>query len=178
MYNIKGKLAVFIILNMFLFFSATVYAGLIKGIYINQETMEDSAQLSYLIDRAKKVGIQTFIVDLELPSKIYEKNAGLLKSNGINYVARIVVFPGGGTKEQIHSESYWEKKLKLAKTAIAYGANQIQLDYIRYSSKQPPSEQNAQDILKIIKWFKARINVPLQIDVFGISSFGPSKWIG
>lgn len=178
MFKLRRKLAMLIIGFLFLLTNAIAYAGLIKGIYINQGTMQDPKQLSYLINRAKKVGIQTFVVDLEQPSSVYQKNVALLKNNGIHYVARITVFPGGGTPEQIHSESYREKKLKLAKTAIAYGAEQIQLDYIRYSSKQPPSEQNAKDILKIIAWFKARISVPLQIDVFGISSFGPSKWIG
>jgi hypothetical protein len=178
MYKLKGKLAVLIIGALVYLLCGTVFAGMIKGIYINQGTMQDTKQLTYLIERAKKVGIQTFVVDLELPSAVYQKNVALLKNNGIHYVARIVVFPGGGTSAQIHSESYREKKLKLAKTAIAYGAEQIQLDYIRYSSKQPPSEQNARDILKIIAWFKERLPVPLQIDVFGISSFGPSKWIG
>ncbi len=161
------------------FFSTTLSAGLIKGIYINQETMENTAQISYLINRAKKVGITTFIVDLEKPSGIYQKNIGLLKANGIKYIARIIFFPNnGGTSQQVHSQDYWNKKYQLAKTAIAYGASQIQLDYIRYKSKQPASQQNAQDILAIIRWFKARVGVPVQIDVFGISSFGPSAHIG
>lgn len=164
---------------MFLFaYTGIANASLIKGIYITQTTLEDSTYLNYLIQRAKKVGIHTFIVDMDKPSKRYEKNIGLLAQNNINYVARIVVFPGGGTPQQIKSQQYLEKKLRLVKAAVGYGASQIQLDYIRYSSKQPPSAQNAQDILKIIQWFKARTGVPLQIDVFGISSFGPSKYIG
>jgi hypothetical protein len=151
---------------------------MIKGIYISQTTAEDTKYFSYLINRAKKVGITTFIVDLELPSKKYAQNMQLLKENGIHYVARIIMFPGGGTKEQVASIPYREKKLRLAKTAISYGASQIQLDYIRYNTKQIPSHKNSETIAGIIAWFKSNIDVPLQVDVFGISSFGESKYIG
>ena len=151
---------------------------LIKGIYISQETAEDTKYFTYLIGRAKKVGINTFIVDLELPSKKYAQNMQLLKDNGINYIARIIVFPGGGTKEQVASIPIREKKLRLAKTAISYGASQIQLDYIRYNTKQVPSHKNSETIAGLIAWFKDNINVPLQVDVFGISSYGESKYIG
>ena len=151
---------------------------LTKGIYISQTTAEDTKYFTYLIERSKKVGINTFIVDLELPSKRYAQNIQLLKDNGIHYVARNIVFPGGGTKKQVASIEYREKKLKLAKTAIAYGASQIQLDYIRYNTKQIPSHKNSETIAGLIAWFKENINVPLQVDVFGISSYGESKYIG
>jgi hypothetical protein len=152
--------------------------GMMKGIYISQATAENTKYFTYLIERAKKAGINTFIVDLELPSKRYAKNMQLLKENGIHYVARIIVFPGGGTREQVASMPYREKKLKLAKLAISYGASQIQLDYIRYNTKQPPSHKNSETIAGIIAWFKNNIDVPIQVDVFGISSFGESKYIG
>lgn len=161
-----------------LFSTSTLVSAMSKGIYINQATAENTTYLSYLIQRAKKVGINTFIVDLEIPSSRYASNMELLKKNKIHYVARIIIFPGGGNSAQVKSVSYWEKKYKLMQKAISYGATQIQLDYIRYSSKQAPSSQNAQDILKIIQYFKTRVNVPIQVDVFGISSFGPSKYIG
>jgi hypothetical protein len=151
---------------------------LIKGIYISQSTAEDTPYFIYLINRAKKVGINTFIVDLELPSKRYADNVQLLKENGIHYIARIIVYPGGGTKEQVASLSYREKKLRLAKIALSYGASQIQLDYIRYNTKQFPSSKNSETIANIIAWFKSNLDVPLQVDVFGISSFGESKYIG
>jgi hypothetical protein len=156
-------------------------AALVKGIYISQETAENTKEFTYLIENAKKSGINTFVVDLELPSKRVQNNVALLKANNINYVARIIMFPNGGTPEQILSEAYWEKKYRLINYAISYGATQIQLDYIRYSSKQPPSPKHAQDIYKIIQFYKERLakqNIPLQIDVFGISSFGESPRIG
>ena len=178
MYKFHARLAFLVFLSMLLFFHNGSANAMVKGIYITQSTLENTPMINGLIDRAKKVGIGTFIVDLDVPSKRYEKNIQLLKENNIKYVARITIFPGGGTRAQVHSQAYWEKKYQLIKHALAYGANQIQLDYIRYDTKQPPSSQNAKDILKIIQWYKNRIDVPLQVDVFGISSFGESKYIG
>jgi hypothetical protein len=179
MYKLHGRLAFFLFLFMVLFFhNGSVNAALIKGIYVTQSTLENTTYLNYLIERSKKAGITTFIVDLDRASARYQRNIQLLKENNISYVARITIFPGGGTPEQVHSDSYREKKYQLIKQALAYGANQIQLDYIRYNTKQPPSSQNSKDIFKIIQWFKSRIDVPLQIDVFGVSSFGEAKYIG
>lgn len=182
MNKLIAKLALTILLPFFVYSSivnAETSTGLVKGIYITQSTMNDTKYLTYLVERAKKVGINTFIVDLETPpSKRYVSNLDIMKKNGIHYVARIVVFPGGGTSAQVHSKEYLEKKNKLIQLAVQNGASQIQLDYIRYSSKQPPSAQNAKDIVNVIAWFKSKINVPIQVDVFGISSFGESKYIG
>lgn len=179
MYKFHARMAFFIFLWMlFFFYSGYTHAALTKGIYVTQSTLENTAYINYLIDQAKKTGINTFIIDLEQPSAKYRTNIELVKNNHIIYIARITVFPGGGTPEQVKSESYREKKYELVKHALAYGASQIQLDYIRYNTKQRPSSQNAKDILAVIQWFKQRINVPLQIDVFGISSFGESKYIG
>jgi hypothetical protein len=181
MFRLHARLAVLIFLSILTLLQPGLVnaSGMVKGIYITQETLEDTKYITYLINRAKKVGIHSFIVDLEQPSAKYKTNIQLLQKNGIAYVARIIVFPNnGGKPAEVLSEAYWEKKYKLVKYALAYGASQIQLDYIRYNSKQRPSTKNAEDILRIIRWFKTRINVPLQIDVFGISSFGPSRYIG
>jgi hypothetical protein len=179
MYKFHARLAFLVFLTMMLFFhNGSASAAMVKGIYLSQTTLEDTNMLNYLIDRSKKVGISTFIVDLEKPSSRYEKNIQLVKNNNIHYVARITIFPGGGTRAQVHSQAYWDKKYKLIERALAYGANQIQLDYIRYDTKQAPSSQNSRDILKIIQYYKGKIDVPLQVDVFGISSFGESKYIG
>lgn len=152
-----------------------------KGIYIAQATMEDTPYIKYLVQHAKASGINTFVVDMEIPSKRYEQNIRLLKENNITYVARVTMYPGGGSPEQVASEAYREKKYRLIKTALAYGAQQIQLDYIRYNTKQPASSQHAININKIIEWYKDRLmaqNIPLQIDVFGIASYGEEKHIG
>lgn len=179
MFKIGARLGILLFTLLLLFMQGSMAHAMVKGIYITQENLEDTKFLKYLINRSKDVGISTFVVDIERPSSHYENNIQLLKQHGISYVARVIVFPsGGGKASQVLSEAYWEKKYKLVKAALSYGASQIQLDYIRYSSKQPPSSKNAEDILRIIRWFKARIHVPLQIDVFGISAFGPSKYIG
>ena len=170
-----------IFLPLLMIFSPLTHA-FSKGIYITQENLEDTKFLNYLMENSKKSGISTFIIDLERPSKKTEQNIALVKKNNINYIARIIVFPsGGGTPAQVTSEAYWEKKYKLIKYALEYGAHQIQLDYIRYNTKQPASSQHAQNILKIIKFYKTRLekeNIPLQVDVFGIASYGEEKHIG
>lgn len=153
----------------------------VKGIYVTQWSLENTAFITNLIRRAKAAGIDTFIVDLEIPSKKYAKNIELLKQNNIHYVARIIMFPNGGTEEKVKNTDYWQGKYRLVRLALHWGAQQIQLDYIRYNTKQKPSSENAKNILNIISWYKSKLldqNIPLQIDVFGIASFGESKYIG
>ena len=152
-----------------------------KGIYINQGTLENTSKLNYLIKEAKSVGINTFIVDLAKVTPHYQKNIDLIKKSGLKYVARIVVFPDGGYASQVKSQAYWEKRGQLVKTAMKMGADAIQLDYVRYSSKVPPSPQNAKDVKRVIQYFKqmtAAHNIPLQVDVFGEVSFKESPRIG
>jgi hypothetical protein len=156
-------------------------AALVRGIYLTQTTLEDTKYLNYLISHAKAAGINTFVVDLEKPSKKYQKNIALLKDNDITYVARVIVFPEGGHPEQIASQAYWAKRYNLMATAVSYGAQQIQLDYIRYNTRQPASSENAKNIFRVVQWFKDKLKpqgIPLQADVFGISSFGESRHIG
>lgn len=165
-----------------LLFTATSWAQpKVQGIYVTQTSLENTALLTSLIKNAKAVGIDTFVVDLEKPSKRYKENIALLKDNNIKYVARIIMFPGGGSPDMIKNPEIWQKKYALVKQAVDWGANEIQLDYIRYSSKNKASSENSKDILEIIQWYKNKLvsqNIPLQIDVFGITSFGESKHIG
>lgn len=153
----------------------------LRGIYITQPTLENTEYITYLINRSKAVGINTFVIDFERPSKRFAENIQLIHDNDIAFVARIIVFPDGGTEDQIQSEAYWEKKYRLAKQAIDLGARSIQLDYIRYRPSQPASPENSKNIYQVIHWFKERLaeqDIPLQVDVFGISAFGESKHIG
>ena len=173
--NVRRSISLIMIAFML---SSPAFAGLAKGIYLSQPTLENTEYLNYLIKRAKKVGINTFIIDYERPSTRYQRNIQLVKNNNITYVARVVIFPGGGTPELVSSEPYREKKLKLIKQALAYGAQEIQLDYIRYNTKRK-SPEHAKNIHNVIRWFKSRTApTPLQIDVFGVSAFGESQWIG
>lgn len=174
------KLAFLVYLSLFL--SSFAYAGSVKGIYITQWNFENTAFLNYLIKRSKAAGIDTFVVDMELmPDKRFRENVALVLDNHIKYVARIIMFDGGGSHTQIETPAIWQKKYALAKAAVDLGASQIQMDYIRYSSKNRPSPENAKNILKIISWYKNKLasqNIPLQVDVFGIASFGESRYIG
>lgn len=176
------KLALYLFLSCLAFCVNTQVNAFTKGIYITQSMFEDTRFVSYVIEKAKKVSIDTFIIDIERPSKQYEKNIALVKQNNIDYVARVVIFPnGGGTPEEVTSEKYWEKKYQLIKYAIGYGAHHIQLDYIRYNTKQPSSSTHAENVHKIIKFYKERLamqKIPLEVDVFGVSSFGEEKHIG
>jgi hypothetical protein len=182
MYKMHCRL-IFISLMILLGLSASrsACAELVKGIYLTQTTLENTKYLTYLINQAKTVGINTFVVDLEIPSKKYQKNIRLIKENNLHYVARIIVFPTSRHPEQMIDQSYWEKRYNLVATAISYGAQEIQLDYIRYTSKQPASSENAKHVIHVVEFFKKKVTpqgISLQADVFGISSYGESKHIG
>ncbi len=152
-----------------------------KGIYLTQYVLEKPSRLDYLISEAKATGINTFVIDHDFYSKHYAAAISKVKAAGIKDVARIVVFSDGGNAEQIHSQAHWEEKFLLAEDAIKAGADAVQLDYIRYSSKEPANPQHAKDVYQVIKWFKAKINAehtPMQIDIFGEVSYYPSMHIG
>lgn len=153
----------------------------VKGIYLTQYTLENTKTVQYLIKQAKASGIDTFVIDVEFPNKRVRDNIAMVTDSGIKFVARIVMFPGGGTAAQIKNPDVWQKKYGLVKLALDMGASAIQLDYIRYNTKQRRSPENAKDIMKIISWYKNKLagqNVELQIDVFGETSFGESPYIG
>lgn len=166
---------------LILTFLAPVAFAADRGIYINTETAVNTKKLSDLIQNAKEVGINTFVVDYERSSPKYTKNVQMIKDNGIKYIARVVIFPGGGTPAQVKSQAYLQKRANLIQQAINLGADEIQIDYIRYKASQAPSERNAEDIANVINYFSELVKkqgIPLQIDVFGISSFKPSIYIG
>lgn len=153
-----------------------------RGLYINQGTLENTKRLKYLIEESKATGINTFVVDLEKVTPYYKDRIKNIKDAGIKYVARIVVYPDGArTSAQLKSKEHIAKRLKMMETAVEMGADEIQLDYIRYSSKNSPSPQNAKDVKEIIQTFKqaiAKHNIPLQIDIFGEVSHKESPRIG
>lgn len=152
-----------------------------KGIYLTQYMLEKPEKLDYFIREAKATGINTFVIDHEYFSSRYAPAIAKVKAAGIKNVTRIVVFEAGGNAKQIKSEAYWNEKYKMVQDAINAGSDAIQLDYIRYSSKQPADPQHAKDVYQVIKWFKKKINaekVPMEIDIFGEVSYYPSMHIG
>jgi hypothetical protein len=152
-----------------------------QGIYLQHYTAMTPKRLERLIDNALDVGVDTFVVDLLARTKNYEKAVQRIQERGIKYVPRIVMFADGGNHEQVHDRAVWEKRWQLAQYALELGAKDIQLDYIRYSSKNSPSPQNALDIREVLRFMRQRVNDGggrLQIDVFGEVGYGPSTHIG
>jgi hypothetical protein len=152
-----------------------------KGIYLTQYVLEKPDRLNYLIQEAKATGINTFVIDHEYYSSHYAPAIAKVKAAGLKYVVRVVVFSDGGNAAQVHSEAHWQEKWKFIEDAINAGADAVQLDYIRYSSKEPANPQHAKDIYQVLKWFKGKINaknVPMEIDIFGEVSYYPSMHIG
>ena len=152
-----------------------------QGIYVTQSTASNEKKFKRLIDRSKKVGINTFVVDYSRYNKRYHRNIQLLDQHNIRHVARIVMFPGGAGTAQMKNPKVWQKKYKLVEQIAKMGADEIQLDYIRYRVGQRPSKKNAHDVHKVIRWYKERtdrLGLPLQIDVFGVAAHKPSLSIG
>ncbi len=152
-----------------------------RGIYITQSTAQNKTKLAHLIAESKKFGIDTFVIDVNIPNKAYAANVKNAVQQGIHYVARIVIFPHGGTHAQVADKKIWAKRLGLAKYAIGLGATTIQLDYIRFRSENPPSPEKAKRILTVVQYFKnelAPYHVSLQLDIFGIATIKPVHTIG
>lgn len=176
MWNIKNIIATVTLLS-----AISAAQAWDKGIYLTQYTLEKKDKLDYLIREAKATGINTFVIDHEYFSSHYAPAIAKVKAAGIKNVTRIVVFTDGGNAQQIRSQAYWEEKYKLIEDAIKAGSDAIQLDYIRYSSKEPANPQHAKDVYQIIKWYKKKIgahNIPMEIDIFGEVSYYPSMHIG
>jgi hypothetical protein len=152
-----------------------------QGIYLQQNTVQTPKRLERLIDKSLDVGVDTLVVDLETRQAGYAKAIEHIQERGLSYVPRIVMFADGGNREQVNSRAFWEERWKLAQYAIELGAKDVQLDYIRYSSKTAASPQNALDVREVLRFFRKRVNdlgARLQIDVFGEVGYGPSTHIG
>jgi hypothetical protein len=164
---------------LFICLPLTSLAG-VKGIYLTQLTTQNRDTIAYLVKNAKEVGIDTFVIDYANPNPHYTNNVAYVKQHGLRYVARVVIFPGGATPEQATSQAYINERLARMKEAIALGADEIQIDYIRFKPTQKPSPENGKRVAEIVGYFRDNIpdEIPLQIDVFGISSFKPSVYIG
>ncbi|MFK7823120.1 MAG: hypothetical protein AB8G05_03125 [Oligoflexales bacterium] len=153
----------------------------VRGIYVNQQSIHSTKKLNFLIKMAKSTMINTFVVDLHRMTDAYEKNISLLKEANIGMYTRIIVFPGGGNEQQIHSREYIKKRIELAQQAARLGSKVIQLDYIRYSTKRKKSPDNAKDILSVIQQFKEAESIsqlPLHIAFFGEALYSASTAIG
>lgn len=177
----KLKLIKYIFTTFFIFGIISSAYAFDKGIYLTQYVLENKEKLDYFLKEAKASGINTFVIDHDYFSSHYADAIAKVKAAGLKTVTRIVVFTDGGNAKQVRSQAHWEEKFKMIKDAIKAGSDVIQLDYIRYSSKQPANPQHAKDIYQVIKWFKQKIaaeKVPMEIDIFGEVSYYPSMHIG
>ena len=153
----------------------------VRGIYITQPTLESSKRIKYLIKRSKAVGINTFVIDLHRMGRLTRKNILLVKRANLHYVARIVMFPHGGLHSQVTSQKYLQKRYRRIMQAVSLGAQEIQLDYIRYRKTQRASSKNARYIYNVIKQVRSLLRgkgVKLQIDIFGEAAHRESRSIG
>lgn len=153
----------------------------VRGIYVQQLTAQDPKKLRRLIDEGLKVGLNTFVVDLWGRAPGYERGIKTIREAGLQYVPRITVFPHGAREGQDQDRKLLEHRWDLVDYALRLGAKDIQLDYIRFSSKNSPSPENARKILDVLEFFRGRIEqrgARLQIDIFGEVSYGPSERIG
>jgi hypothetical protein len=153
----------------------------VQGIYLQANTAQNPKRLEHMISHSLETGVNTLVVDLVSPSTNYKKAVARIHEAGLRYVPRITMFAGGGNHEQVTNQDTWEERWKLASYAIELGAKDIQLDYIRYSSKTPASPLNAINVREVLRFFKKRANergAQLQIDVFGEVSYAPSMHIG
>lgn len=153
-----------------------------RGIYITQSTAQNAQKLNYLIQESKKYSIDTFIIDVNAkPNAVFTRNVKNVIQNGIHFVARVVVFPNGGTHTQVLDKKIWAKKLMLAKAGAQLGATAVQLDYIRFRAENPPSPEKARKILTVVNYFKSELapyHVSLQMDIFGVAALKPAHTIG
>jgi hypothetical protein len=99
----------------------------------------------------------------------------------LSYVPRVTIFPGGAEREQIADRGLLEHRGRLLDYAIKLGAKDVQIDYIRFSSRNRPAPENADKVREVIRFLRQRAQqrgARLQIDVFGEVSYGPSLRIG
>jgi len=179
--TVKGKRIAAILSSIFLLLCMTSAFSWVKGIYVTQYTFQNTKYLNYLIKRSKQVGINSFVIDFNYPSKYFRKNLPLLKKSGIKFVARIVMFPHGALNSQVESKTFLAKRFKRIKQVIALHPDAIQLDYIRFRPSQRKSTKNSQRIYAVIQQVKQLLkgtNIELQADVFGEAAHRASHAIG
>jgi len=149
-----------------------------RGIYVTQPSAQNARTINYFIQQAKRSGIDTFVIDAQYRNTRYANNVRHVVKSGIHYVARVVVFPHGGTDAQVADKRIWNKRLAIMKYAVSLGAREIQLDYIRFRAKSYSSHHKSRKIAAVVKYFKDALHVPIQIDIFGVAAHGPSRTIG
>jgi hypothetical protein len=166
---------------VFLFCHSLAAIAFDRGIYLGEGSFYSDTKLRHLVSLAKAKNIDTFVIDYTTTRKSTTAKLKKLHSLGIKTVARIVMFPHGGYKQDIKSATYLQQRYNQILSAVNAGFDAIQLDYIRYSAKADYSPQNVHDIAKVVAEVRKVLNPyhkELQIDIFGEAASFPSKTIG
>jgi len=153
----------------------------VKGIYLQKSTVLDGKRLQDLIEGAKLAGFNTFVVDIKGRSPEYAAAIKTIQDAGLRFVPRVTMFPGGASREQMADRGLLERRWAVVNYALELGAKDIQLDYIRFSSRNTPSDENSSKVREVLRTIGQRVHergARLQIDVFGEVSYGPSLRIG
>jgi hypothetical protein len=154
----------------------------VRGIYLQRNTVQQPRRLKRLIERSLKLGINTFVVDVSGRSPKYEEAIKTIQDAGLTYVPRVAMFPDGARNESVlRDQKLLEHRWGLVDYALSLGAKDIQLDYIRFTHHNVDSPENATKVLEVIQLFRQRIEQRggrLQIDIFGEVAYAPSTHIG
>lgn len=166
-----------------------------QGIYLNNYSSRSKKKIEYFIKKAKKFGINAFVMDVQRNkgkkvkgrvqkqiSMVSKKIVQKVRENGIWPIARVVVFDQGFYKKP--SESLIATRINTAKMAAENGFREIQFDYIRFADnsgiKVPLKERYA-----LIEGFLARAReavksygVKISADVYGRIPLNHSDLIG
>jgi len=114
------------------------YPDFYKGIYLNIATGRNKALLENFIDKSRKSGINTFVVDVQRGRRetceIPESHVKMMMDKGIHPVARIVCFDQGISRLPLPDDKL-ERIYKITEDTAKAGFKEIQFDYIRFADK-------------------------------------------
>lgn len=155
----------------------------VRGLYLSNYTANSPRALTQFIDAAKKININTFVIDVQ-NDMIPREHVTMIKKSGIFPVARIVVFLGG-LRTKVPAPGYIENLLNLMDAAAHQGFLEVQLDYIRYADslemEKLPLNFKYQIINDILKQTSAKANslsIFLSADLFGRVTLNENDHIG
>lgn len=167
--------------NKMVYFNKNSKTNFVRGLFLNQATMESKNKIIYILEMAKEAGFDYAIADLFSTNDQYVENVALVKKYGMDYVPRIIVYPYGATLERIADDEYFAKKVKLIEEGVELGAKVILLDYLRLSTKEIGNPNNYNLVLNRLAEIRKTLKpsmTQLWMAVFGQTLFEPQEIIG
>jgi len=155
----------------------------VRGLYLSNNTAGSRSSLAQFIAVAKKMNINTFVVDVQ-KDMIPREHVDMIKKVGIFPVARVVVFPGG-LKTKTPAPGYIENIMEIMDAAAHQGFLEVQLDYIRYADslemEKLPLDFKYRTINEILQRIQEKANslsIFLSADLFGRVTLNENDQIG